>query len=67
MSRLPMTSVERRHRHDARMAGKLALCAIELTRPWNRAGDRYVDMAYRHARLAAAFAARALRAEERRR
>ncbi len=66
MSGALMTAAERRHRSRARSHGELAREAIELARPWNRAGERYIAEAYVYACRAFHHAALSLRARPRR-
>jgi hypothetical protein len=66
MSTLRMTPYERNERSLARSYGKLTREYVELTRPWNRAGERFIDAAYDHARQAGRHAQRSIDAHERR-
>ena len=66
MSALRMTPFERNERSLARSYGKLTREYVELASAWNRAGERFIDAAYDHARLAARHAGRSRDARDRR-
>lgn len=62
----PMTPAEREYRRMARYYGREARQAIDLARPSNLAGEKWIDDAVANTRRAAHEAGRALRAEARR-
>ena len=61
-----MTTYERTERSLARSHGNLTREYIELSKPWNQAGARFIDAAYFEARTAARHASRSIDARERR-
>jgi hypothetical protein len=66
MSTDRMTPYEKNQRSLARAFGRDAQQYIDLTARWNRAGEKYIDVAYDRARRAAHCAAESIDACERR-